>query len=224
MSPALLLTLLWALFALTHIVPTSAGLRPKLVARIGTGPYLGLYSLVSLTIFVPLVTVYVYHLHEGPQLWTVAQVPGVREMALALAGLGFTVMIASFFQKNPLVIGIASAPHPSGLTRITRHPMFLPAVPIAMGHLLLHGWLTDVVFFSGLGLYAIAGCLHQDHRKRLAEGEKLAGFFTESSFLPFAAILAGRGRLVLTELPWLGLVIGAAAAFGFYRLHPVMFG
>lgn len=224
MNPTLLLLLLWALFALTHSVPTARDVRERLVARLGRGGYVGLYSLVSFATFVPLVWVYLDNRHAGLHLWSLRHFPPVWWIAFSLAGLGFTLMIASFFQPSPFAMGAPTRPEPYGLTRITRHPLFMPVSWIAAGHLLLFGWATDVAFFGGLLAYTVVGCAHQDRRKRSSEGAKLDAFFARSSLLPFGAIVTGRTRLALAELPWLGLALGAGAAYGFFRLHPAMFG
>ena len=50
-----------------------------------------------------------------------------------------------------------------------------------------------------------------------------SSFFAETSLLPFVAILTGRNKLVLKELPWFALILGLAIAYGLYRLHPLMF-
>ncbi|HUP25948.1 MAG TPA: NnrU family protein [Thermoanaerobaculia bacterium] len=223
MNTTLALLLLWLLFGITHSVPTSQGVRERLVARLGRGGYVGLYSLVSFATFVPLVWVYVANRHAGPLLWSLRNVSAVWWVAFALAGLGFTLTIFSFFQPSPFAMGAPSRLEPYGLTRITRHPLFMPVSWIAAGHLLLFGWATDIAFFGGLAAYTVLGCAHQDRRRRASEGPRLEAFFAQSSLLPFAAIFTGRTRLVLEELPWLGLAIGAGAAYGFFRLHPVMF-
>ena len=82
----------------------------------------------------------------------------------------------------------------------------------------------DVIFFGGFALFSLVGCAHQDARKRATRGAELAAYFAETSLLPFGAILAGRNRLVLAELPWLGLAVGATIATTLYLLHPYMFG
>jgi uncharacterized membrane protein len=71
--------------------------------------------------------------------------------------------------------------------------------------------------------FSLAGAAHQDARKRATEEGRLGQFFAETSFWPFGAILAGRNRLNLRELPWIALGIGAAAAVGIYALHPWAF-
>jgi uncharacterized membrane protein len=223
MSAAAWIAALWLGFVLTHMVPSSRRWRARLVARLGQGAFLGLYSLVALALFVPLVWIYMVNRHQGPLLWDLRALPGLRTAALVLAGFGFALFVAAFFQPSPATVGMRGAVSPRGLHLITRHPMFMGTAIIGLAHLLLEGFLTDVLFFGGLLLYSVVGCLHQDARKRATEGERFAQFYRETSFLPFVALLAGRTRLPLYQLPWLPLLVGAVAAGVFYRLHWVMF-
>lgn len=224
MSIAVGIAVLWIAFMVTHIWPTSASLRPRLVARLGAGPYLGLYSLLAFATFVPLCWLYFSHRHDGPLLYDLRDLPALRGIVLWVSGVSFAFSVAAFFQPSPVGMGPgANAPQARGLARITRHPLFLPIGILALAHLSYSGYLTDVVFFGGLALYSFAGCAHQDARKRALEGEQWSAFFAETSFVPFAALLSGRTRLSLRELPWIGFVIGGLAAWGFYRLHWKMF-
>ncbi len=221
MPPEIWIVALWLVFGATHTVPSSARLRPLLVAKIGAGPFLGLYSLLSLGLIAPLVTVWLLNLHGGEVLWSLRGVPGLRLVALWISGIAFAFSIASLFQPSPASLG-RPADASRGLTRITRQPLFLPFAFLAAMHLLVNGFATDIAFFGGLLVYTLAGCAHQDRRKRATE-PGLARFFEETSFWPFLAIVSGRNRLVLAELPWHGLLIGGAAAYGFYYFHPLMF-
>ena len=94
----------------------------------------------------------------------------------------------------------------------------------ALAHVVLNGWLNDVLFFGGIFLVGLLGCLHQDARKRVTEDGRLDGFFAEPSVLPFAAIATGRGRLEPGELPWTALVVAGLVSAGLYHAHGAMFG
>ena len=69
MSVTTAIVALWVGFAVTHIVPTSPRLRPRLIGALGERGYQGVYSLVSFALFVPLVWVYIANRHAGPELW-----------------------------------------------------------------------------------------------------------------------------------------------------------
>jgi uncharacterized membrane protein len=222
-SAALWVAFWWVLFAGTHMVLSSLPVRGKLIARLGEKPFVGLYSLLALATFIPLVWVYLGNRHAGGVAWNLAVVPGVRPIAMALAVLGIAMIVGGVLRPSPALVGIKKAWGARGLTRITRHPLFMGIALWALSHLLLNGFVTDVVFFGGLLAFSLAGAAHQDARKRATEDARLGQFFAESSFWPFGAILAGRNRLIWRELPWIALAVGAAAAVGLYALHPWAF-
>ena len=219
MRPSVLIAVLWLLFAISHTVPSSASLRPKLIEKLGAGPFMGLYSLVSFAFFIPLVIVYFGNRHDGELLYTMGT--AAYRPAQALAYLGMALLVASALQPSP--VSMVGKPQAVGLSRITRHPLFLSTGLVGVAHLLLFGFASDVAFFGGLVLYSIFGSLHQDHRQRLTRPE-LSEIFATTSWLPFGAIVQGRNRLVMSELPYIGFVVGLAVAFGVWRLHIWLLG
>jgi uncharacterized membrane protein len=213
----------WGMFAGSHMVLSSLPVRGKLIARLGEKTFVGLYSLVAFATFIPLAWVYLGNRHGGGVVWNLAAAPGVRPLAIALAVIGIAVIVGGVLHPSPAFVGIKQAWGARGLTRITRHPLFMGIALWALSHLLLNGFLTDVVFFGGLLAFSLVGAAHQDARKRATEDERLGQFFAESSFWPFGAIIAGRNRMIWQELPWVSLAAGAAAAVGIYALHPWAF-
>ncbi len=211
------------LFAGTHWVLSSLAVRGRLVSAMGSKGFLGFYSLLAFATFIPLVSSYLGNRHAGGLLWNLAAVPGARHFAMVLAVIGIALIVAGVLQPSPALAGITKAAKSRGLTRITRHPLFMGIALWAASHLLLNGFVTDVLFFGGLLVFSLAGAAHQDARKRITDRERLGPFLAETSFWPFGAILAGRNSFVWSELPWIGLAIGAAAAAGIYALHPWMF-
>jgi uncharacterized membrane protein len=203
---------------------SAISVRPKLIAKLGGRGFLGAYSLLSFATFVPLVWCYLASRHQGPLVLTLARLPGVHTLALAIAWASFACAIGGVFQPSALSLGAGGAARAYGIGRITRHPLFMSLGVWAAAHLLVNGFLTDVVFFGGFALFCVIGCAHQDARKRATLGAELDQYFAETSLLPFGAIVSGRNHLVLAELPWLGLGVGAAIATTIYLLHPRMFG
>jgi uncharacterized membrane protein len=219
MSAWMIVVFWWSMFGASHMLLSSLRFRPQLVKLMGPVMFAAFYSLIALGIFIPLTWYYIDHRHSGPLLWNLSGYPGVRTLAVTLATLGLTLAIAGFLQPSPLGATPGARPKPHGLTRITRHPGFLFLGLWGLAHTLMNSFASDVAFFGGFAVFALIGCRHQDLRKRLLEKQRLAQFFEETSFWPFAAILTGRNRLVASELPWLGLAVGLAAAAGAYWLH-----
>lgn len=213
----------WVAFAGTHLVLSSRRLRPVLVRRLGAQAFQGVYSLVVLVLFVMLLRAWWPERHTGPLLWSLVGVPGARTVAVALAFTGIALVGLSFFQPSPVVPipGLSTAAR--GVMRITRHPLFVGLALWGLAHVLMNGWLSDVIFFGGFAVFPIVGGLHQDARRR-AEDARLAPFYAETSVVPFAAIAAGRNRLVLREIPLAGVLAGVALATFLYTFHDRLFG
>jgi uncharacterized membrane protein len=223
MTAAYWIAFWWGMFAGTHLVLSSLPVRGQLIARLGEKGFVRLYSLIAFATFIPLVWVYFGNRHAGGLIWNLAAAPGVRPLAAALAVLAIALIVGGVLHPSPALVGMKQAWGARGLTRITRHPLFMGFALWALSHLLLNGFLTDILFFGGMLAFSLAGAAHQDARKRAIEEERLGQFFAESSYWPFGAIIAGRNRIVWRELPWIALAIGAAAAIGIYALHPWAF-
>lgn len=195
--------------------------RRRLVAGLGEKGFLALYSLIAFATFVPLVVAWLGDRHGGGLLWNLAAAEGVRPLAIFLSAAGITLVVSGVIQPSPVLAGTKRAREARGLTRITRHPLFMGIVLWALGHLLVNGFVNDALFYGGMLAFSLIGAAHQDARKRAAEGERLGSFLAETSFLPFGAIVTGRNRIAWEELPWQGLATGLAIAVGVYvYLHP----
>jgi uncharacterized membrane protein len=81
----------------------------------------------------------------------------------------------------------------------------------------------SLLFFGSLGITALRGAFDIDRKRRRSNPAEFARFESMTSNLPFAALLAGRNRLVLREV-WLPLGLGAALALAAVALHPHFFG
>lgn len=216
--------LLWAAaFAASHLGLASLRVRPRLVAALGERGYLGLYSLVSFATFVPLVQAWLGGIHGGALLWNLRGVPGVRLGGLLVSWLAFTMALAALAQPSPASLGPRSTTRARGLTRITRHPLFMNVGLWALAHAALNGWANDVAFFGSVFATGLVGCAHQDARKRVTEKGTLDEFFAETSLLPFGAVLAGRQKIVIDELPWIAMAVAGVASAALYLAHARLF-
>lgn len=227
MEPWLWIALLWVGFAATHLVLSSATVRARLVARLGYDTFRGLYSLAVIAWFVALVWYYARHKHSGPLLWGTIGPPAVAELLnYLLMALALALLVAGLIpsQAAPSSMGAsAGRTEARGLMRITRHPFNAAVSLFAVAHLLVNGSLGDVAFFGGFPLFASIGSRHQDARlSRDKPGYRQ--LVAETSFVPFGAVVAGRQRLVWSELPWLGFGAGIVLAVILRRWHGVLFG
>jgi len=87
----------------------------------------------------------------------------------------------------------------------------------------VNGALGDVLFFGGFPLFVWIGSRHQD--ARLARDRPgYRELMAETSLVPFAAILAGRQRLVASELPLVPIAVGLVLAVVIRTYHAALFG
>ncbi len=198
---------LWVFFAATHMGLSSVRFRPRLVARLGARGFQGVYSLVALAIFVPLVATYYAHKHTGPYLWNLSRLPGLRWLGYGLMGAAFVLIVAGLVQPSPAGM-VPVRPEVRGVARITRHPVLMGFGLWGFAHLLLtivHA--AELAFFGGFAIFAVVGCEHQDQRK-LAASESYRAFHAATPFLPFSRLGFVRG---LAEMP-LPIAIAAGIA------------
>jgi uncharacterized membrane protein len=225
-TTAVLIVLLWLAFAGSHVVLSGRTVRPRLVAALGHEPFLGIYSLIALATFIPLVWVFFADRHAGPLLWTTIGPPGVARWAnYALMGAALALLVAGLLPSGtaPSAMTASGPAEPKGLIRITRHPMLAAFGLFGIAHLLVNGSAAAVAFFAGFPLFAWIGGRHQDARK-VHEVPGYEALLSTTSITPFAAIVTGRQRLVVGELPIVGIVAGIAAAVVLRRYHGALFG
>ncbi len=217
MTPTLWILLLWLGFGASHIGLASHRLRPKLVARLGEGPYAALYSLVALAFFVPLVWVYMTHRHEGGWLWLVALGPTTRGAIYAGMTIAWILIVAGAIDPSPVAGG---STEPRSVQHLTRHPVFMGVGLVGLLHLVASTAATDLAFFAGLPLFALLGCWHQDRRKLATGDADVARFHAATPFLPFSGRATWRG---VREIPVAALVGGVAVTVALRLLHHVLF-
>ena len=58
-----------------------------------------------------------------------------------------------------------------------------------------------------------------DARRRKETDQRWQNFMAETSLIPFAAIFAGRQKLMLADIKWSGLLVGAIAYTLVYYFH-----
>jgi uncharacterized membrane protein len=216
MSIAAEIALLWAAFTATHLGLASRRVEPKLRAKLGDTPFLGLYSLVALAIFIPLMRVYFSNRHAGPWLWAIEVGPVLRAALYALMTLGFVLAVGALVKPSPASVAPGKA-EVTGVYRVTRHPLVLGLALLWALHLIPNASSADVAFFGGFLAFSLAGAWHQDARKLHAPPPGFREFHAATGFLPFTRAGALRG---LREIPPLVWALGFAASALARWLHP----
>jgi uncharacterized membrane protein len=115
------------------------GWRSSTIARVGEGPWKGVYSVVSIAAFVLLVWGYGQARQQVP-LWFPP--PFTRHVTALLMVPVFVLFLAAYVPHN----GIKARLH---------HPQLLSVKLWALAHLVANGNLADVLLFGGLLVWAI---------------------------------------------------------------------
>lgn len=220
------LLIAWILFGGTHILGSVMAVRTRLIRALGLLGFKGVYSLVALATFAPLVWIALHNRHVGPPIWNppgwaqhateVLMLPALLFVALAVATPGPATTLTEMSGRSP-------AP-PRGVQRISRHPMNTGFALFGLAHMFSNPTTGDWIFWGGWVVFAVASALHQDRRALASGPGEFRAFYAETSFVPFVAMLQGRQRLVPGEFPW-PAVVAALALYALIRwLHPTLIG
>ncbi len=217
-----------AFFVLIHLMVSGTRLRDGLVARLGQGPYMGLFSLASVAGLVWLGFAFA----EGrASEWNAAYWapgPATRGVQLILQLVALLLIFPGLTTPNPTSVrqeGALERPDVvKGMLRITRHPFLWGVAIWATGHLLVNGERASLVLFGAMLLLALFGTASIDAKRRRALGPTWDSFAAQTSNVPFAAILAGRQKLVLGEIGWWRILVAVALWAALAWAHPMLFG
>jgi uncharacterized membrane protein len=214
-----------AAFLAIHLL-AGTRLRDRITGAIGEGPFMGMFSLLSVAALVWLGFAYA-HARGGAEnvaYWTAT--PATMWIQLALTLLAFLLLVPGLMTPNPTSVrqeGAVEAPV-KGIVRVTRHPFLWGVALWAAGHLMVNGDRASLVLFGSLLILAVLGTYSIDGKRRRKLGDKWDAFARQTSDVPFAAILQGRQTLSLGEIG--AVKLGAAVAIwaALVFAHPWLFG
>ena len=216
------------LFLGTHLGISSTTLRNHLVGVLGERGYLATYSLLAAITLGSLIWVY-SELPRFPYWWLPSL--GLFLVPKLVMPVAAVLLVGGFMVRNPTAVGLegtlASNSDPDeltrGLIRITRHPFQWAVVLWAGAHLIANGDAVSVVFFGTFLILGLAGGVLIDRKKAARLGAHWEAFARVTSNVPFAAIVAGRNRLVLKELI-APVLVGLVTYVLLYLVHPWLSG
>jgi uncharacterized membrane protein len=181
-------------FVGTHFL-LSHPLRGPLVRAMGEGPFRGVYSMVALITFG--LMVFFYHAigRETYLMWNAGDAGWI--IGTILMWLAAILFVGSFL-GNPALVG-APGPRggPSGVLRITRHPMMWSFAIWAAVHMMIIAQFKTVVFDSAIIILALVGAYMQDRKKAGQMGEDWHDWTAQTAFVPFTRGLANPGIVAL---------------------------
>jgi uncharacterized membrane protein len=208
---------------LLHAAIAGSPLRFWLIARLGEKAYRGAFSVASLASLWWLIQEY----GRAPYspLWLTPR--ALSFVPLVLVPVAFVFLVGAFTVPSPTAVGgervLAKGSEPRGMLRITRHPFLWSVIMWSVAHLVANCDVGSLIFFASLGVTAMRGTFDIDHKRRITSAEEFAKLEKLTSNVPFAALLAGRNRVVAREM-WLPVLLGLALALGAIALHSRVFG
>lgn len=215
-----LLILAAALWVFVHVGISGTSLRDGVVARLGEGRFMQAFSIASVVSIVLLVLA--WQNAETTFLWSA---PAWLRWILAVLMLPTFVLFMASHKRNPTAVGNKGlGEEPRGIQRVTRHPMLMSFAIWALVHVIGNGDTAALVFFGAFLVTAVAGMPSIDAKLARRHGEAWAGFAAKTSILPFGAIMAGRNRLVLSEIGWMPPVVGLVLWAALLHFHRAVFG
>ena len=183
-------------------------LRRPLVAALGERAFQGVYSLISLITFGAMIYFYRIIGREPERLWDAGDagwIAGTLLMWLA------AILFVGSFVKNPALVGShGPVGGPTGVFRITRHPMMWAFAIWAAVHLMIIAAPKALVFDAAIIVLALAGAFGQDRKKARLLGEPWRDWQRRTSILPFAALARGALRWRNAFPGWVALIGGFA--------------
>lgn len=167
-------------------------LRRPLVARIGEGPFLGLYSLVAFATFAWIAYAF-YMAPKSAPLWAGFD-DGPWLVATVLMLIASILFVGSM-AKNP------AAPNPegahdldrpaTGVFAITRHPMMWAFSLWGISHIIVRPTDANIVLCIAIVVLALIGAALQDRKKGRLFGDAWRTWEGRTSYVPFARQFSG---------------------------------
>ncbi len=138
----------------THAFSMARQGRAAIIARIGEGPYKGLYSLLALAGIILISIGYGQYRTSGyipvwdPPVWT-------RHLALPLVWIAFVCFVAAYL--------------PGRIKKTLKHPMLAGVKIWAFAHLLANGDLGSILLFGSFLAWAVMARISVKHRDVAAQ-------------------------------------------------------
>jgi uncharacterized membrane protein len=202
-------------FAVLH--SGGAALRSWAEERIGARAWRLLFALASVPAAGLVIAYFIAHRYDGWRLWNLQDRPWI----LPLVWLGSAI---SFFFLYPATYNLLEIPallrpqvrlYGSGIIRISRHPQAVGQILWCATHLLWIGSSFMVATCCGLIAHHLFAIWHGDRRLRERFGSAASELQSQTSIVPFAAVLDGRQKLVLAEF-LRPAQVGIAVAIGLF--------
>lgn len=191
-----------AVFIGIHVLISGTPLRGAFVGMLGEKGFLAFFSLMSIGALVWII--WAYRAFEGYPMWPAG--PYAETVVPYAMILAVFFVVAGIVAPNPAAMGkegiLDEGGEPTGILRITRHPMMWGITLWGAIHLYGSGNDKLVMVSITMMITALVGTAMIDRKRANAFGDKWIHFAALTSNTPFGAIIEGRNSLKLGEIQW----------------------
>ena len=206
-------------FVLGHVVLSSLAVRKHLEKLFGAKPYPGIYSLLAIGAMYWLVAAY----RAAPYIELFRAPPWTRWIPNIVMPVALIFFFGSLTTRNPT--GVAQekfvSAEPTGILRITRHPMLWGFALWGLAHMTTNGDIASLILFASMAILSIVGMLHIDSRRKVTLGEAWIPFAEKTSLVPFAK---GHVGAALREMGWWRFVVPIVLFGALLHFHKTVIG
>lgn len=216
------LTLACLFFLAMHWLISGSPLRAPIVKVLGENLFKILFSI---TIFISLIWM-VIAFQAAPILTTWGKAESLQPLSLILMFIVCLILPTSALNKNPTTMGLFPPDQVTarGMVRITRHGGLIGLGLWGLAHFIVNGDWASHLFYGTIAFEGLIAPLNLDRKYRARYGDAWEKFSAQTSYIPFVAILAGRNKLVFSEISKWGLLIGLALFCTLLYFHQTWFG
>jgi uncharacterized membrane protein len=208
------------LWVAVHAGIAGTAVRRALVARLTERGFLVVFSVASVVAIALLIAAW----KQTPPMPLWFAPVWLRWLLVAAMLPAFILFAGSVSVRSPTAVGgVIGSGEPRGMLRVTRHPMLCSFGLWAAVHIVANGDGAAGLLFGAFLVTALVGMPSIDAKVAARDPAGWRRFAAVTSIVPFAAILAGRNRLVLRELVW-PVAGGAVAWAAMLALHPAVVG
>jgi uncharacterized membrane protein len=196
-------------------------LRKRSVRALGELGFMGVYSVVAFLTLGWMIVAYRKAPPTAP-LWPVGDVLWVLATVVML--IASILLMGSLIRNPALPTGGRPGSFPEtarGVYAVTRHPMMWAFALWGLCHIAVFPVERNIIVAVAMIVLALVGAGLQDRKKERLEPARWPAWESKTSFLPFAAIIAGRARLGGFGVHALlgGLVVWLAATWAHIPLN-----
>jgi uncharacterized membrane protein len=181
-------------FVGTHFL-LSHPLRAPLVRVMGEPAFLGVYSVIAVATLIWMIVAY----RSAPLTALMWEVGSVLWAIVTLLMLIASVLLAGSLVGNPAFPKPGASATAPGVARgvyaVTRHPMLWSFAIWGFAHILVYPTAKTFIVTMAIVILSLIGAALQDKKKERLQPDVWPQWERQTSFIPFAAIIAGKARL-----------------------------